>query len=100
MTNVQCQMFPMTLINIMCNIGIPTVPLLLDSNNDVGTNEGVAARHYNNVPQAHNHLSFLIGSLDIASGASQGLSVNGKPPVSKTGTPRSSRGRPDLFYEG
>lgn len=28
-----------------------------------------------------------------------GLSVNGKPPVSKTGTPRSSRGRPDYIID-
>ena len=46
--------------------------------------------------------SFVIGSLVIGHcrAADMGLSVNGKPPVSKTGTPRSSRGRPEFIYEG
>jgi preprotein translocase subunit SecE len=35
--------------------------------------------------------------LEITNKVSMGLSVNGKPPVSKTGTPRSSRGRPDYI---
>jgi len=43
-------------------------------------------------------LNIVLGAENIPSirrRSDRGLSVNGKPPVSKTGTPRSSRGRPD-----
>jgi len=39
----------------------------------------------------------FIGNWSLRAERGTGLSVNGKPPVSKTGTPRSSRGRPDLI---
>ena len=64
------------------------------------TKGDVPAAVYLDVKYRQEHVSSLIEDRAFRAEQNAGLSVNGKPPVSKTGTPRSSRGRPASLSSG
>ncbi len=64
------------------------------------TRDDVPEAVYLDVKYRQEHVSSLIENRAFRTEQDAGLSVNGKPPVSKTGTPRSSRGRPASFTPG